>query len=53
MTTIQNKTFDEERALYAAQNVLAEDCAFALPAIPGRCSAWSTCMRMFGMMNLR
>lgn len=32
MTTIQNKTFDEERALYAAQNVLAEDCAFDGPA---------------------
>lgn len=28
-------------------------CSTALPAIPGRCSAWSTCMRIFGMMNLR
>lgn len=28
MTTITNKTFDEERALYAAQDVLVKDCAF-------------------------
>ena len=28
MTKITNKTFDEERALYAAQDVLVKDCAF-------------------------
>lgn len=32
MITIQNKTFDEERALYAAQDVLVKDCAFDGPA---------------------
>lgn len=32
MTTITNKTFDEERALYAAQDVLVKDCAFDGPA---------------------
>ena len=28
MTTITNKTFDEERTLYAAQDVLVKNCAF-------------------------
>lgn len=32
MITIQNKTFDEERALYAAQDVLVKDCNFDGPA---------------------
>ena len=32
MTTITNKTFDEERALYAAQDVFVKDCAFDGPA---------------------
>ncbi len=32
MTTIQNQTFDEERALYAARNVLVKSCAFDGPA---------------------
>lgn len=32
MTTIQNKTFDEERALYGVQDVLVTDCAFDGPA---------------------
>lgn len=32
MTTITNKTFDEERALYAAQNILVRDCSFDGPA---------------------
>ncbi len=32
MTTITNKTFDEERALYAIQDVLVKDCAFDGPA---------------------
>lgn len=32
MTTITNKTFDEERALYAAQDILVKDCAFDGPA---------------------
>ena len=31
MTTITNKTFDEERALYAAQDILVKDCAFDGP----------------------
>ena len=29
---IQNQTFDQERALYGSQNVLARDCAFDGPA---------------------
>lgn len=32
MTTIKNKIFDEERALYAAQDILVKDCAFDGPA---------------------
>ncbi len=32
METIQNKTFDEERALYGVQEVLVKDCAFDGPA---------------------
>ena len=32
MTKITSKTFDEERALYAAQDVLVKDCAFDGPA---------------------
>lgn len=32
MTTIQNKTFDEERALYAVQDISVKDCAFDGPA---------------------
>lgn len=32
MTKITNKTFDEERALYVAQDVLVKDCAFDGPA---------------------
>ena len=32
MTTITNQTFDEERALYAAQDIFVKDCAFDGPA---------------------
>lgn len=32
MTTIHNKTFDAERALYGARDVLLKDCAFDGPA---------------------
>lgn len=32
MTTITNKTFDEERALYAAQDIFVKDCVFDGPA---------------------
>lgn len=32
MKTITNTRFDEERALYGAQNVLVRDCAFDGPA---------------------
>lgn len=32
MTTITNKTFDEERALYAVQDILVKNCAFDGPA---------------------
>lgn len=32
MTTITNKTFDEERALYAAQGILVKNCTFDGPA---------------------
>lgn len=32
MTTIANQSFDEERALYAAQNVLVTNCRFDGPA---------------------
>ena len=32
MTTISNKTFDEERALYGARDISVEDCRFDGPA---------------------
>ena len=32
MTTIENKTFDQERALYAAQDLLVRNCSFDGPA---------------------
>ena len=32
METIKNKTFDEERALYAAYDLSVQDCAFDGPA---------------------
>lgn len=32
MTTISNQTFDEERALYGAQSLVARDCTFDGPA---------------------
>ena len=32
MTIIQSKNYDEERALYAAQDILARDCTFDGPA---------------------
>ena len=32
MTTIQNQTFDQERALYGRQELLIRDCAFDGPA---------------------
>ncbi len=32
MKTIQNKTFDEERALYGSKNIVVSDCAFDGPA---------------------
>lgn len=32
MTTIQDKIFDEERALYAAQDILVRNCSFDGPA---------------------
>lgn len=32
MTTVENKTYDEERALYAAQDLLVRDCRFDGPA---------------------
>ena len=32
MDIIQNKTFDEERALYGRRNILVRDCAFDGPA---------------------
>lgn len=32
MKTIANKTFDEERALYASENILVKDCRFDGPA---------------------
>ena len=32
MTTIQNQTFDQERALYGAQDIRVTDCAFDGPA---------------------
>lgn len=33
MTTIQNQTFGQERALYGSQDLLAQDCAFDTPAV--------------------
>lgn len=32
MTTIQNQTFDAERALYGSRDILAKDCSFDGPA---------------------
>lgn len=32
MTTIQNKTFDQERALYGSRDMLVRDCSFNGPA---------------------
>ena len=32
MEMIQNKTFDEERALYGVNDILVRDCAFDGPA---------------------
>lgn len=32
METIQHKTLDEERALYASRNIRVEDCRFDGPA---------------------
>ena len=32
MRTIQNQTFDEERALYGLQETLVRDCTFDGPA---------------------
>ncbi len=32
MTTVENKTFDEERALYGSKSVLVKNCAFDGPA---------------------
>lgn len=32
MTIVQNKTFDEERALYGSRDILVQDCAFDGPA---------------------
>ena len=32
MTTIQNRTFDQERALYGSRDLLVRDCAFTGPA---------------------
>ena len=32
MELIQNKTFDEERALYGSKNIFVKDCSFDGPA---------------------
>ena len=32
MTTIQNQTFDQERALYGGQDLLVQNCSFDGPA---------------------
>ena len=32
MTTVENKTFDQERALYGARDMLVKNCAFDGPA---------------------
>ena len=32
MRTIQNQTFDSERALYGCNDILAKDCSFDGPA---------------------
>ena len=32
MRTIQNQTFDEERALYGSNDILVKDCSFDGPA---------------------
>lgn len=35
MTTIQNQTFDQERALYGVRDLLVRNCAFDGPADRG------------------
>lgn len=32
MTTIQNQTFDQERALYGSRDLLVRNCSFNGPA---------------------
>ena len=54
MEMIQNKTFDEERALYGSKNILVKDCSFDGPA-DGE-SAFKECSDVqveHGFFNLR
>lgn len=54
MEMIQNKTFDEERALYGSKNIFVKDCSFAGPA-DGE-SAFKECSDVqveHGFFNLR
>ena len=57
MTTIQNQTFDQERALYGVRDLLVRNCAFDGPAdgesafkeCAGIQAAFSTCATPSGM----
>ena len=54
MRTIQNQTFDEERALYGSNDILVKDCSFDGPA-DGE-SAFKECKNVevaHGFFNLR
>ena len=54
MELIQNKTFDEERALYGSKNIFVKDCSFDGPA-DGE-SAFKECSDVqveHGFFNLR
>ena len=60
MRTIQNQTFDEERALYGSSDILVKDCSFDGPAdgesafkecseCAGGSTAFLTCVILSGM----
>lgn len=59
MTTIQNQTFDQERALYGVRDLLVRNCAFDGPPTgraplrnapaSRRSTAFSTCATPSGM----
>ena len=47
MKTIQNQTFDQERALYGSSGILVKHCSFDGPA-DGESTAFLTCATRSG-----